>query len=157
MNVNDSIINVPVAASVEFDKTTGNLICTEKTEIKLPPEDDGGPKIACSERSLQGIKHELLKVQKEAKKSTAFIVDLFSALFGGILALLATAWITISPYSKPGSYIYFIGIPLLLISGFLWLWFKRRPGIDINERIDFILEKFPKIENAEAIRKKNEL
>ena len=156
MKLEQGIKDIPVAyVYTSSSDNAGSLKLRRDTSLVVPDDDANDQTIACSSRRINNARNYLFEVKKQAEKSNSLIADLCSMLFGIGLSLLASLWLTLSPYSPEGFWIYTMLLLITLVSFFTWIWLKRTPYMDISNLVDIILGDLPDPEKTQNIRENN--
>lgn len=151
------IKDIPVAYFHMSSSGDGNadLRLRRDTSLVVPHDDANDLIIICSARRINNARNYLFEVKKQSEKSNSLIADLCSMLFGIGLSLLASLWLTLSPYSTQGFWIYMALLLITLASLFTWFWLKRTPYMDISKLVDIVLGDLPDPEKTQHIREEN--
>ncbi len=125
---------------------------TEKTALVVPADDANDKKILCSSKYISKARKHLSEARDGLKKSSSFLADICSAIFGAIISLLASLWVTLDPYSKVGFWTYIILIVLAFITGGFWFYLRKYLTAVAHNNLNIILDDFlPDPENIEPV------
>lgn len=91
-----------------------------------------------------------MEIKIEGKQLTGILIDICMMICGLALSQVISLFGAMNASSIDIKFVIYLVITL--ISFFVWLWLKRRPGINIKDRIESILDRLPDAEDVTSIK-----
>lgn len=131
---------LPSFHKIKKDELTDNYFLESKHEIRIPDKDVNDRSIPVRSSDLKKVRKNLLKIKDQTKKHTTLI----TGICGTILGISLPSLFSLLQDNIPTSPLKVLINTLITMSSlFVWIWFERRPNINISERIDEVLEELP--------------